>query len=87
MKLKVLIVFLIILLCREAFGAEGARRIEEEKRLTLQGTEERVLEKEKKLDFDWGGWINHRFDNYHNDDNDSLTEDTIDHANSFDSGL
>ncbi|MFC1666333.1 alginate export family protein [Candidatus Omnitrophota bacterium] len=87
MKLKVLVIFLIILLSGEAFGAERDRRIEEEKRLTLQETEQRVLEKEDRFAFDWGGWINHRFDNYHNDDNDRLTEDVIDHTNSIDTRL
>ncbi|MFH1782474.1 MAG: alginate export family protein [Candidatus Omnitrophota bacterium] len=87
MRSRVLIIFLIIFLCREAFGAEGSRRIEEEKRSALEETETKVLEKEKRFIFDYGGWINHRFDNYHNDDNDSLTDDAINHTNSFDSRL
>jgi hypothetical protein len=60
------------------------RRIEEEKRTTLRQTELKALEGQRKLLFDYGGWINLIYINYHNDDNNSSVADLIDDSLSLD---
>ncbi|MDB4303268.1 alginate export family protein [Desulfosarcina sp.] len=63
------------------------RRIEELKRSTLKEDEERIIESEDKLRFDYGGWINFRYDDYDDSDNDASTLDTYDYSWSFDTRL
>ncbi len=65
-------------------ASEDARRIEEEKRRSLEKTDLEVLKSEKMLVFDQGGWFDYRRDQYHDDDNDSTTPDGIRYVNSFD---
>jgi len=64
--------------------AEEQRRIEEEKWKALEKTELKILEGEDRLAVDYGGWINFRYDDYHDDDNDSSTEDSLDYTSSGD---
>jgi len=59
-------------------------RIEEQKRIKLQAIEQKILEAEKRFVLDYGGWIDIRFDNYNEDDNDSSLTDTLDATTSFD---
>jgi hypothetical protein len=63
---------------------EDQRRIEEEKLKALQETEQKILEGENRLVFDYGGWVNFSCDDYDDDDNDSLTADTLDYTHSLD---
>jgi hypothetical protein len=68
-----------------AFGVEMERRIEEEKRSALQETELGVLKTKSRLVFDYGFWLNYRYDDYHDDDNDKETRDLLTYSNSLDS--
>ncbi|MBU1864298.1 MAG: alginate export family protein [Candidatus Omnitrophica bacterium] len=63
---------------------ENQRRVEEEKRTSLAYTEEITLNKEERLLFDFGGWIDLRYDEYHNIDNDNTVRDAIDYSESID---
>lgn len=49
---------------------EQERRIEEEKRASIEDPDLELLKKENRLVFDWGGWYNFRYDDYNEDDND-----------------
>jgi hypothetical protein len=60
------------------------RRIAEETRAALRQTELKALEGQRKFLFDYGGWINLIYINYHNDDNDSSVADLIDESLSLD---
>lgn len=68
----------------EVFAAETERRIEEEKRAALQGTQLGILKTESRLVFDYGFWLNYRYDDYHNDDNDKDVKDSLSYSNSLD---
>ncbi|MBN3037877.1 MAG: alginate export family protein [Candidatus Omnitrophica bacterium] len=61
-----------------AQSAQEERRIEQEKRDVLAETELQILKGEKSLLFDCGGWVDYRYDNYTDDDNDSSSADTLD---------
>ncbi len=66
---------------------EEQRRIEQLKREFLSKIGDgdlEVLKKESRLVFDYGGWINYRYDGYRDDDNDSLTADSLDYSDSLD---
>lgn len=63
---------------------EEIRRIEESKRLALRQTEVKILEGERRLLIDYGGWIDWRYDDYSDDDNDSTTQDSLEHTFSTD---
>lgn len=64
--------------------AEKRLRIEIEKIKALEQTELKILEGEDRLVIDYGGWINFRYDDYKNDDNDSSAEDSLDYIYSAD---
>lgn len=64
--------------------SQQRRRIVEEKIKSLQETETQLLAGESRLAFDYGGWINYRYDGYHNSDNDSQTADSLKYTNSVD---
>lgn len=66
---------------------EAQRRIEEEKRKALEETELKILKGENRLIYEYGGWINYRYDEYNNDDNDSSITDTLDYEQSLDTRL
>lgn len=81
------LVFLVILLVSEMAMAESLqekRRIDEEKRKALDEKELKILKEEARFAFDYGGWINYRYDDYEDDDNSSSTRDTLDYSNSLD---
>ena len=67
-----------------AYPLEQSRRIEEEKRKSLEKTELQMIKGEKKLLFDYGGWMQLRYNDYNDDDNDSTTLDTLDYTYSGD---
>ncbi|MFC1708497.1 alginate export family protein [Candidatus Omnitrophota bacterium] len=80
------LIFVILLLGRvRVFAAENERRIEEEKRVALEETELGILKGESRLLFDYGFWLNYRYDDYHDDDNDKETKDLLSYSNSIDS--
>lgn len=66
------------------YASEDARRIEEEKRSSLIESETEILKSEDRLILTYGGWINYRYDDYNEDDNDSSLSDSIDYSNSMD---
>lgn len=74
----------LILPVVSSFASETGRRIEEEKRLALAKTEEVSPYGHKTLVFDYGGWLDFRYDDYRDDDNDSSLPDTVDYVNSLD---
>ena len=61
----------------EGQTSEQARRVEEEKRVSLTDTERQILESEKRVAIDYGGWVNFRYDDYENDDNDKGLADGL----------
>ena len=80
------IIIVMFFLSGRAIGksVEELRRIEEAKRKALEKTELKILEAEDRLVIDYGGWINFRYDDYDDDDNDSSTEDSLDYTSSGD---
>lgn len=84
MKAVFIVIFLLFFTQTTVWAVENERRIEEEKREVLQQTELKIPEGEERLVFDYGGWLNFRFDDYHDDDNDSLARDTYDYDVSVD---
>ena len=87
-QLSVIMAFLITLFsqAQTALGSslEERMRIEEQKRKTLQASEQRILAGEKRLVFDYGGWTDIRYDEYTEDDNNSSLRDTLEATSSFD---
>jgi hypothetical protein len=68
------------------FGGTPAenRRILEDKLKALQKTELEIIEAEDRIAVDYGGWLNFRYDDFKDDDNDSSTEDALDYSSSMD---
>lgn len=64
--------------------AEDRRRVEHEKITRLAETERRILKGEDRLMFDYEGWINVRYDDYKDDDNNSEMDDALDYTYSID---
>ena len=58
-----------------ALSAEQERRVAEEKRSALEATELETLKSQDIFVLTYGGWINYRYDNYSEDDNDPDTFD------------
>jgi len=76
---------LLLIIVPQAISAtETQRRIEEEARKELEPTELKTSEDKRGLVFDYGGWINLRYLDYDEDDNHSLTPDTIDYTSFVD---
>ncbi len=90
-KLIIIVTILIVIpfLSESAIGQnpEKQRRIFEEKLKALEETERKILEGEDRLLVDYGGWINFRYDDYRDDDNDSSAEDSLDYTTSLDTRL
>ncbi len=57
-----------------------ARRLEEEKRKSLIGSQEAKSSAKQRLHLDYGGWLNYRYLDYDNDDNDSSARDSFDYT-------
>ena len=87
-NLTLIFVFFIlaITLPYEVYGQnfEQIRRIEEEKRKKLKATENKILAEEGRLLLEWGGWIDIRYDQYNEDDNDASLKDTLAATSSLD---
>ena len=88
-RLAVIPAFLIVLFSQAhtVFGdsLEERMRIERQKRQKLQASEERILAREGRLVWDYGGWIGTRFDQYGDDDNDSSLRDSLEATSTLDS--
>jgi hypothetical protein len=81
------IIFLLAFLLPQKASAQTAeqqRRVSEEKIRKLRQTELNVLKGEGRFTMDYEGWINYRYDNYSDDDNDSSTSDALDYTHSID---
>jgi len=63
---------------------EQMRRIEEEKRKKLNVAENKILAEEGRLLLEWGGWIDMRYDQYNEDDNNASLKDTFAATSSLD---
>jgi hypothetical protein len=61
----------------ETGAATEKRFVEEAKRKILELTEFNILKGDGRLLFDYGAWIDFRYTNYKNDDNDSSVQDTL----------
>lgn len=79
-----LVIALLIPVRTYAQTLEQKRRFMEEKLKSLRETEEKVLSGESRLIFDYGGWLNYRYDYYHNSDNNSQGADSLIYTNSLD---
>lgn len=79
-----LIVFFFLWSRATGQSADEQFRIESEKWKALEKTELKILEGEGRLVVDYGGWINVRYDDYDDDDNDTSTEDSLDYTSSLD---
>ena len=66
---------------------EQIRRIEEEKRKKLNTAESKILAEEGRVLLEWGGWMDIRYDQYNEDDNDASTKDTLAATSSFDTRI
>ena len=83
----VLILLLLFLVTGTALPGETERRIEEEARVSLEQTELKTLEGKERLGFDYGGWLNFRYVDYKEDDNDSSAIDEFDCTSLIDSRI
>jgi hypothetical protein len=87
-KLSLPLLFLVFFfaLANDVSGQnpEQLRRIEEEKREKLEAAEIKVLAEEGRLLFEWGGWIDMRYDQYDEDDNNASVKDTLAATSSLD---
>lgn len=81
MKCKLAVFFIVILVSHASgtisYADTSQRRIEEEKRKDLAKTEFNPLRGHGRFLIDYGAWIDFRYTNYKNDDNDSTTEDAL----------
>ncbi len=89
MKLLTSIFALVSLVLFTAFDARATSpeekfRIEEQKRKKLESSEQRILAAESRFAVEWGGWIDNRYDDYKNDDNNRSLIDALDATRSFD---
>ncbi len=66
---------------------EQVRRIQEEKRKRLDAVESKILSEEGRLLLEWGGWIDMRYDQYNEDDNNASLKDTLAATSSLDTRL
>ncbi|MBN2120823.1 MAG: alginate export family protein [Candidatus Omnitrophica bacterium] len=66
------------------YSDETEKRIEEEKRETLEKERLASSLKKEQLVFDYGGWFNFRYDDFEDSDNDSGTPDTYNYRTSSD---
>lgn len=89
-SLKIIWLFLGLVFLAQAAYAETStqkRRIEEEKRAALIDSQKTDIDGNQRILFDWGGWINFRYIDYDNDDNDSSSRDSFDYTYSNDTRL
>jgi len=87
-KLKIVLVFSVLAVAfpYNTYGQdlEQLRRIQEEKRKKLDVAEGKILSQEGRLLLEWGGWIDMRYDQYNEDDNDASLKDTLSATSSLD---
>ena len=69
---------------KAAAMSEQQRRINQEKTRKLQATELKILKGEGRFTLDYEGWVNYRYDEYNDDDNDSSSGDSLDNTHSID---
>jgi len=67
-----------------AEAVETQRRIEEKKRKSLDNLTATFKKTYRRLTFEYGGWINYRYIDFDDDDNDSSTADSFDDTYSVD---
>jgi hypothetical protein len=72
---------------KQALADQNQRRIEEETRQKLQSTEAPVYTPSPRPVIDYGGWQNIRYIDFHDDDKDSSTADSVDYMTWLDSRL
>ena len=78
-------VFLSFGLCQEAAKASSQeRRVEQEKRESLGSVESSDLTGDNKFAFVCGGWLDFRYNDYDQEDNDSSATDAYDYDSSLD---
>jgi len=79
MKIRLFII-LCLLGTTSAFAQtiQQERRIEEEKRLSLDHVEKEFQTHWQRWVFEGGGWHNYRYTDFHDDDNDANAKDSID---------
>ena len=83
--MRYVLILMFLLIKPEAISAtETKKRIQEEARQDLEQTELRVSKDKRNLVFDYGGWLNLRYLDYDEDDNDSSTPDTLDYTSFVD---
>ena len=71
----------------KTFSQSERRRVEEEARQDLASTETAAGVSTRQVLLDYGAWLNYRYIKYRDDDNDSLTEDTLKKRHWIDSRL
>lgn len=88
MNIKFLLPLIVLIFIAPSyvFGQtpEQSRRVEEDKREKLQSAESKILAEEDRFLFEWGGWIDMRYDQYNEDDNDASVKDTLSATSSID---
>ncbi|MBF0532048.1 MAG: alginate export family protein [Candidatus Omnitrophica bacterium] len=85
-KIIALIVF-ILYAGKSGLAAEESRRVEEEKRQTLEHTASRQLSIFDDWVMDYGGWEYFRYNQYNNSDHDSNVSDAVTYSHSVDTRL
>ena len=63
------------------------RRVEEAKRDYIKKIAPKQYIINERLYIDWGGWINYRFSDYEDSDNDSASKDTLENSSDIDTRL
>ena len=76
-KLHLIFLFLVFLGAAFVEASTEQRGVEEAKREALASTETDDLEGKGRFLFDYGAWLDFRYTNYTDDDNDSNAQDTL----------
>ncbi|MFC1514364.1 alginate export family protein [Candidatus Omnitrophota bacterium] len=78
------LVSLSLLAASPAWSSETARRIEEEKRESFDKEIEKNSLEDDRFILDYGGWLNFRYDDFYEPDNDSSTPDLFNYRTALD---
>ncbi len=83
-QIILLLIVLVLRFSSFSFANQIDRRLQEEKRISLQQAELRPIYQAPRLLMEYGGWLNYQFIDYDNYDNDAASLDGLNHVHSAD---
>src|SRR5262245_53772828 len=89
MTSRMFVILVVLLATWKPIAGHAAeeRRIEEEKRQSVDAAAPQLGHEYQRLLMEYGGWMNYRFMDIKNADNDDTQSDSLDHAFSIDARL